>query len=250
MRLTKTSNPALSKKILQRSAERTSSGEAMTVNGTINRTILMLALVVLSASFVWGRFTPQNPGAVQGWLIFGAIGGFIAALVTIFKQKWAPVTAPIYALLEGLFLGGISAIFEAIYSGIVLQAVALTFAVMLTMLALYRSGTIKVTQKFRMGVIAATGGVALFYLFSIILGIFGIQIPMLHSSGPFGIGFSIVVVIIAALNLALDFDFIDKAAQAGAPKHIEWYASFGLMVTLVWLYIEILRLLSLFASND
>jgi len=199
---------------------------------------------------VWGQFSPQNPGATQGWLIFGAIGGFIAALVTIFKQRWAPITAPIYALLQGLFLGGISAFFEAMYPGIVMQAVALTFAVMLAMLALYRSGWIKVTQKFRMGVMAATGGLAMFYLLSIVLGMFNVEIPMLYSSSPIGIGFSIIVVIIAALNLVLDFDFIDRAAQAQAPKHIEWYAAFGLTLTLIWLYIEILRLLSRFASGD
>lgn len=250
MRLTNTSNPALSEKVLQRSAARSSDEGVMTVNGAVNRTLLMLALVVLSASLVWGQFSPQNPGATQGWLIFGAIGGFIAALVTIFKHRWAPITAPIYALLQGLFLGGISAFFEAMYPGIVMQAVALTFAVMLAMLALYRSGWIKVTQKFRMGVMAATGGLAMFYLLSIVLGMFNVEIPMLYSSSPIGIGFSIIVVIIAALNLVLDFDFIDRAAQAQAPKHIEWYAAFGLTLTLIWLYIEILRLLSRFASGD
>lgn len=250
MRFTKTSNPALSEKVLQRSAENTSGEGVMTVNGTIHRTIIMLGLVVLAASYVWGQFTPQNPGAVQGWMIFGAIGGFIVALVTIFKQTWAPISAPIYAVLEGLFLGGLSAVFEAMYPGIVIQAVGLTFAVMFVMLFLYRSGIIKVTQKFRMGVFAATGGLALFYLLTMVLGMFNVEIPMMYSSSPIGIGFSIIVVIIAALNLVLDFDFIDRAATARAPKHIEWYAAFGLMVTLIWLYIEILRLLSRFASSD
>lgn len=250
MRFTNTSNPALSEKVLQRTAENYQAGQGtMTVNGAIHRTLVMLGIVLVTASFVWGQFT-QNPASVQGWMIFGAIGGLITAIVTVFKQEWAPISGPIYAALEGLFLGGISAFFNSMYPGIVMQAVGLTFAVTMVMLMLYRTGVIQVTQKFRMGVFAATGGIALFYLFSFVLSMFGVDLAIMHSSGPFGIIFSIVVVVIAALNLALDFDFIDKAAEARAPKYVEWYAAFGLMVTLIWLYIEILRLLSRFASND
>ena len=254
MRMQSTSNPALSKSVLERSTTSAGSG-VMTVNGALNKTAILLLLVVLSAAYVWNIFYNQfsmeeGVQAVQGWLIFGAIGGFVVALVTIFKKDWAQYTAPVYALLEGLFLGGISAIFEAQYQGIVVMAVGLTFGTLFIMLLAYRAGWIKVTQKFRMGVVAATGGIAFVYFISIILGFFGIQLPMIHGSGFFGIGFSIFVVVIAALNLVLDFDFIEQAAQAGSPKHIEWYSAFGLMVTLVWLYIEILRLLSKIMSSD
>jgi len=171
------------------------------------------------------------------------------ALVTIFKPVWAPVTAPIYALLEGLALGAISAYFQARFPGIVIQAVALTFGVLFALLLAYRSGLIPVTENFRLGIVAATGGIAIFYLVAIGLGFFGIRIPMLHEGSWLGIGFSVFVVIIAALNLVLDFDFIEKGAEQGAPKVMEWYAAFGLIVTLVWLYLEILRLLSKLRSR-
>jgi uncharacterized YccA/Bax inhibitor family protein len=154
------------------------------------------------------------------------------------------VTAPIYAVLEGLFLGGISAIFEMSYPGIVIQAVALTFGTLFCLLAAYKSRLIKVTENFKLGIVAATGAICLIYLVSIIMGFFGASIPMIHSSGPLGIGFSLFVVTIAALNLVLDFDFIERGSEMGAPKYMEWYGAFGLVVTLVWLYIEILRLLS------
>ena len=178
------------------------------------------------------------------WVLVGAIGGFIVAIVTTFKKEWAPVTAPIYAVLEGLFLGGISATFEARFPGIVVQAVALTFGTLFCLLMAYKSRLIQVTQKFLMGVFAATGAIALFYLVSIVLSFFKIQIPFVYGSGIAGIIFSLVVVVIAALNLVLDFDFIENGAEHGAPKYMEWYGAFALMVTLVWLYLEILRLLS------
>jgi uncharacterized YccA/Bax inhibitor family protein len=180
----------------------------------------------------------------------GGIGGFIVALVTIFKKTWAPVTAPIYALLEGLALGGISAIFELRFPGIAIQAVSLTFGTLAVLLLVYRSGVIPVTENFKLGVVAATGGIALFYLATIVLGFFGVHFTTINGSGPIGIGFSIFVVIIASLNLVLDFDFIENAVRAGAPKYMEWYAAFGLMVTLIWLYFEILRLLSKLRSRN
>jgi uncharacterized YccA/Bax inhibitor family protein len=158
-------------------------------------------------------------------------------------------TAPIYALLEGLFLGGISAIFEAQYPGIVIQAVSLTFGTLFCLLLAYRSGIIKVTENFKLGVAAATGGIALIYLATLVLGLFGVRMPFIHESGLIGIGFSLFVVVIAALNLVLDFDFIESGAKSGAPKYMEWYAAFGLMVTLIWLYIEILRLLAKLRSR-
>ncbi len=220
----------------------------MTINGTVLKTGALLMLVVCGAIFTWNRaMATGNPG---GWVAVGAIGGFIVAIVTAFKKDWSPITAPLYAGLEGLFLGGISAIFEMHYPGIVFNAVCLTFGTMFSLLFVYQSGWIKVTENFRMGLFAATGGIMMFYLVAMVLSFFNIQMPLIHSAGPLGIGFSLVVVVIAALNLVLDFDFIENGAAAGAPKYMEWYAAFGLMVTLIWLYIEILRLLSKLQRRD
>ena len=165
-------------------------------------------------------------------------------MITIFKKEWAPVTAPVYAILEGLALGAISAFYQLQFKGIVFQAVGLTFAVLAVMLMLYRTGVIKVTDKFRFMVVAATAAVGVVYLVTIVLGFFGVTVPFIHQSGTIGIVFSLVVVGIASLNLALDFDLISRGSEGGAPKFMEWYAAFGLMVTLIWLYLEILRLLS------
>jgi uncharacterized YccA/Bax inhibitor family protein len=181
--------------------------------------------------------------------MMGAIAGFVVAMVLCFKHNWAPVLAPVYAVLEGLFLGGISAMYAARFGGIVFQAVALTFGTLFALLAAYQAGFIRATEKFKLGIFAATGGIALVYFASIILGFFGVHIPGIFGSGMVGIGFSIVVVVIAALNLVLDFDMIEQGARAGAPKYMEWYGAFGLMVTLVWLYLEILRLLSKLKDN-
>ncbi len=231
----RTSNPALNS-----NAFRLAEGEgAMTINGTVNKTFILLCLAAVSAHWAWGKILEAT-----GLMMLGLIGGFIVALVTIFKKEWAKVTAPVYALLEGLVLGGVSALFEKSYPGIVIQAVALTFATLFSLLVAYRTGIIKPTENFKLGVFAATGGIALLYLATLILGFFKINIPYIYESGLIGIGFSIFVVIIAALNLVLDFDFIEQGSRAGAPKYMEWYAAFGLMVTLVWLYLEILRLLS------
>jgi len=181
--------------------------------------------------------------------LVGAIGGFVVALITIFNKTWSPFTAPVYAILEGLFLGGLSSFMERFYPGIVIQAVALTFGVLFCLLAAYRSGLIKATENFKLGIVAATGSIFLIYMVTFVLGIFGVSIPYIHGSGWIGIGFSMAVVVIAALNLVLDFDFIENGAEAGAPKFMEWYAAFGLVVTLVWLYIEILRLLAKLSSR-
>jgi uncharacterized YccA/Bax inhibitor family protein len=204
----------------------------------------MLILVIATASYTWGLGRSENQAQVIPWIMGGLFGGLAMALLTIFKKQWAAVTAPLYALLEGLFLGGISAYYETAFQGIVVQAVFLTFGTLFALLLAYSSGLIKVTKNFRLGIVAATGGIALVYLASFVLGFFGISIPFIHTSGIIGIGFSVFVVIIAALNLVLDFDFIEHGAEQGAPKFMEWYAAFGLMVTLVWLYLEILRLLS------
>jgi uncharacterized YccA/Bax inhibitor family protein len=224
---------------------------AMTLNGTINKTGLLLVLAVITAAFAWNQVEITEQGMTGGLYVWGGlIGGFILAMVTVFKKEWAPVTAPMYALVEGLFLGGISAVFEARYPGIAFQGVLLTFGTLFALLFAYRSGLIKATENFKLGVVAATGGIALVYLATIVLGFFGVEIPMIHGNGIVGIGFSLFVVVIAALNLVLDFDFIETGVERGAPKYMEWYGAFGLMVTLVWLYIEFLRLLSKLQSRN
>lgn len=228
-------------------------GGAMTLNGTVNKTGLLLLLCVLTAAFAWNQtLTPQgevSPGAGV-YLWGGAIGGLVLALATAFKKTWAPVTAPLYALVEGFFLGAISAIYNAQFQGIVMQAVLLTFGTLFALLFAYRSGLIGATENFKLGVVAATGGIALIYLATIVLRMFDMNIPFIHDSGLVGIGFSLFVVVIAALNLVLDFDFIEHGVEQGAPKYMEWYGAFGLMVTLVWLYVEFLRLLSKLQSRN
>ncbi|HCE58548.1 MAG TPA: hypothetical protein DER09_12145 [Prolixibacteraceae bacterium] len=255
MNLTKSSNPVFKENVFSRDYR--SASEVMTVNGTMNKTAIMLLLVIAAAIFTWNKFfqaIATNPeagaAAVMPWLIVGGIGGLIATLVTVFRPQSAGISAPVYAVFEGLLLGGISAIFEAKFGGIVMRAVLLTLAVFMSMLFLYRSGIIKVTRKLQMGIFAATAGIAVVYLVSFIGGFFGMEFSFLHGNSNFSIGFSLVVVAIAALNLVLDFSFIENAAASGAPKHMEWYGAFGLMVTLIWLYLEILRLLSKLASRD
>jgi uncharacterized YccA/Bax inhibitor family protein len=242
----KTKNPALSSRVLDQlsRAGHAAPGEAMTVEGAINKTALLLFLVVVPATWVWTEvFRAGSADAAAPWMMGGLVGGFIAAMVTVFKKEWAPITAPIYAALEGLAVGGLSAIFEMQYHGIVIQAVALTFATLLCMLVAYRSGLIKVTDKFRMGVVAATGAIALVYFVSMILSFFHVSVPFLFGGGTASIVISLVIVAVAALNLVLDFDFIEQGANAGLPKYAEWYTAFGLIVTLIWLYLELLRLL-------
>lgn len=255
MNIGRSSNPVLSKSAFNTQTYTTSYSEVMTLNGTLNKSIAMLLLVVVGALYTWKMFFGASTieagmALVYRWMLIGGIGGFIFSLITIFKKSWSYITAPIYAILEGLFLGAISAFFEARFPGLVMQAIALTFGTLFIMLIGYKTGVIKVTQKFRAGIIAATGAVALVYLISIIFSLFGASNLIIHSNGMLGIGISLVIVVIAALNLVLDFDFIAKGSQAGLPKYMEWYAAFGLMLTLVWLYIEILRLLSKFASRD
>jgi uncharacterized YccA/Bax inhibitor family protein len=241
--LIKTSNPALNVNSFR--VDGAVSGEAMTLTGTVNKTGILLICVVATAAWSWSRFFHDRASeTVLPMVGIGAIGGFIFALVTIFKKEWSPVTAPIYSLLEGLALGGISAMFELRYPGIAIQAVGLTFGTLLALLIAYHSGLIRVTEKFKLGVVAATGGIAVFYLIEFVLGFFGVHFAAINGSGLLGIGFSVVVVIVAALNLILDFDFIESGVAAGAPKYMEWYGAFGLMVTLIWLYLEILRLLA------
>ena len=226
------------------------SANAMTLNGTVNKTGILLLLTVLTSAFAWSQTMVETPEGMQvapGAMVYmlgGAIGGLVLALITAFKKEWSPVTAPLYALVEGFFLGAISAMYNHMNEGIVMQAVMLTFGTLFALLFAYRSGLIKATENFKLGVVAATGGIFLIYLASFVLGLFGVNVPYIHESGIIGIGFSLFVVVVAALNLVLDFDFIESGVEAGAPKYMEWYGAFGLMVTLVWLYIEFLRLLA------
>ncbi|MCE9520793.1 MAG: Bax inhibitor-1/YccA family protein [Verrucomicrobia bacterium] len=239
-------NPALSVKAFSESV--TGNDQPMTVQGAVNKCAILLALVCVPGFFVWQK-AMATPGSATPWVWGGLITGLVLCLITCFKREWSPVTAPLYAIAEGLALGGISAMYEMQFNGIVTQAVLLTVGTLLAMLALYTMRIIQPTQKFMLGVFAATAGIALTYLIGMVLSLFGVKMGFLYGNGLFGIGFSIVVVIVAALNLILDFATIEQGAQNRAPKYMEWYAAFGLLVTLVWLYLEILRLLSKFASR-
>lgn len=223
--------------------------ETMTVGGTATKTAILLLLVLISSLFVWWLFAEGNFALVQILILVGVIGGLVVALITVFRPQWASATAPVYAILEGLFLGGISVVFEILYPGILFQAVALTFGVFALILLLYRAEILRATPRFAKGIIAATGAIFLVYLISLILSLFGVTSFLFTSSHPVSIGFSVLVVAIAALNFVLDFGFIEEGANRGAPKHLEWYAAFGLLVTLVWLYIEVLRLLAKLRSR-
>lgn len=226
--------------------ERAAFGEAMTVQGAVAKTGILMLLTLLTAGWTWLKFFQSggNPDVVNGWMMGGLFGGFILAMVTIFKKEWAPVTAIFYALAEGLFLGGISAMFEVRFPGIAVQATMLTFGTLGAMLVAYRSGYVQATESFKLGVVAATGGIAIVYFVAIILSFFGVSLSFIYEGGPLGIAFSLFVVAIAALNLVLDFDLIEQSAHHQLPKYMEWYCGFAMMVTLIWLYIEFLRLLS------
>lgn len=246
-----TANPALRSGAFTQYGRAALAQGTMSIQGTVNKTLLLLLLVFLTASWTWNIFFKTgNPSAVAPLLVVGAIGGLIVGLVTVFKPSWAAATAPIYALLEGLVIGGVSSFAEAQFPGIVVQAVGLTFGTCLILLLAYKSGLIRATEKFKLGVVAATGGIMLVYLISFILSLFKVGVPLIYGSGLVGIGFSLVVCVIAALNLVLDFDLIESSAAQGAPKFMEWYGAFALMVTLIWLYLEIIRLLAKLRSRD
>ncbi len=247
--LMRSSNPTLNDRIFRGLPY--ASGETMTLEGTVNKTGILLLCAMATAAWTWHLFMQAQSAAVVMPLFWvGTIGGFIFALITSFKMSWAPVTAPIYALLEGLALGGISAILQVRFPGIPMEAVCLTFGTLLVLLLLYRSRIIRVTQRFRLGVVAATGAIFLFYLMEMVLGFFHINFAVVNGSGPIGIGISLIIVGVAALNLILDFDFIERGGASGAPKYMEWYGGFALMVTLVWLYLEMLRLLTKLQRRD
>lgn len=222
--------------------ERILDAEPMTVNGAINKTFILFALLLAGSFVVWSAFVQGYADKASMFMTVGAIAGFIAAIAYMFSRS--TILAWIYAVCEGLFIGGFSAMLEKAYPGIVIQAVSGTFAALFSMLFLYRIGAIKCSEKFRSVVIISTMSIAGIYLVDVIGMFFGMHVPAINTSSPIGIGFSVFVVIMASLNLIIDFDFIEQGAQRMMPKNFEWYGAFGLMVTLVWLYIEMLRLLA------
>ena len=235
-------NPALNSKIFTSAIQ--DGSETMTIGGTVNKTAMSLLLLMATASYTWTNPSP-------GLMILGIFGGLIMAIITIIKKTWAPYTVSGYALLKGLALGGISQFFEMQYPGIVSQAVFLTLGILAALLLVYKTGLIKPTENFKLGVFAATGGIAIMYLISWIMSMFGSGMSILNPNNTslLSIGISLFVVVIASLNLVLDFDFIEEGAEKGAPKYMEWYGAFGLLVTLIWLYLEILRLLAKLQSR-
>jgi len=235
-------NPALQAKTFA-NLENTSS-QVMTLNGTVNKTAISLLLLMSSAYYTFSN-------EITSMIFVGFIGGFILALVTMFKKHLAPYTVPIYALLEGLALGGLSSMYNQLYQGIVPQAVFLTFGILFSLLFAYKTKIIQPSENFKLGIFAATGGIGVVYLISFVMSFFGsgLSIMNFNNGSLMSIGFSFFVVIIASLNLVLDFDFIEQGAEVGAPKYMEWYGAFGLLVTLIWLYIEVLRLLSKLQSR-
>ena len=244
----RTANPTLNDKVFA-NAPAAVGGQVMTLQGAVNKTFILALLLVISGGFSW-QFVQANP-QLSGMLSIGsALVGFVLVMASSFKPTWSPVVAPAYGLVEGVFVGVISARYSALHDGIVLQAALLTLGILFALLFAYQSRLIKATENFKLGLVAATGGIAIVYLAGIVLSFFGIQIPLIHQSGLVGIGFSLVVVAIAALNLVLDFDFIENGVAQGAPKYMEWQSALGLLVTIVWLYIEMLRLLSKLRSRD
>jgi len=239
-------NPVLKDEVFRRE-QSFAVGETMSMQGTIHKSISAVALCFLSALLTW-QYAAQSP-AIQGIITLSLIGGLILYFITLFKKSWSPVTVPLYSIAEGAVLGGVSLAFEARFPGIVFNTVLLTFGVLFTMLTVYRLGWIKVTNKLRIGIISAGGAIALIYIVDMIMHFFGHGVPYIHQSTNIGIGFSLVVVAIASMFLLLDFDFIERAVQARSPKYMEWFGAFGLLVTLVWLYLEILTLLAKLQSR-
>jgi uncharacterized YccA/Bax inhibitor family protein len=237
-------NPALSKRTFNNL--KSTTGEVMTLDGTVNKTAMSLAILLFAAYYTYSN-------AIMDYVLIGLIGGFIVALVTIFKKEWSPITVPIYAVLEGLYLGGVSKIFGNMFEpGIVPQAICLTLGILIALLFAYKTKIIKVTENFKLGVFAATAGILVVYLISILMSAFGGRgLPIMDptNTSMISIGFSLFVVGIASLNLVMDFDFIEQGVENGAPKYMEWYGAFGLLMTLIWLYLEILKLLAKTSSR-
>ena len=248
-------NPVLSEKIFKTNQATSASTGTMTVKGTATKSLVLILMILAGAMYTWKiAYEAINPASLQPWMWGGVIGGFVVAMIISFKPIWAQYLAPIYAVLEGLFLGAISAVFSQAFAatapGIVMNATLLTILTAVVMLIIYRTNLIKVDGKFAKIMTIAIGAIALYYIVSMVLSLFGVNLTMLHNSGPLSIGISLVIIGVAAFSLLMDYEFIVRASESGAPKYMEWYGAFGLMVTLIWLYIEILRLLSKFASRD
>lgn len=249
----RTSNPALGESALRRLQSRAgvgTGGRTMTVGGTAVKALVLLAVAAVSAAFVWSAYFGGRQDAAAGAVMVGAAGGLVVGLVTCFVPRVAPWTAPLYAVLEGMLLGGVSAMFEQQYQGLPMQAVGLTFGTLFVLLGAYATGIVRATDRFRAGITAATLGIAVYYLISFAGSFFGFTLPLIHDNGWMGIGFSLVVTAVAALNYVLDFDFVERGARAGLDRRMEWYGAFGLLVTTVWLYLELLRLLGKLRSRD
>tara|TARA_B110000858_G_C17685507_1_gene418693 strand:+ start:145 stop:876 length:732 start_codon:yes stop_codon:yes gene_type:complete len=240
----KSGNPALSKKTFENL--RTTSDGVMTLDGAVNKTAISMGILLLAAYYTYSN-------AIMDYILIGFIGGFIVAIITIFKKEWSPTTVPIYAVLEGLALGGVSKMYaDAFEAGIVPQAIMLTLGILFALLFAYKAKIIQATENFKLGVFAATAGIGIVYLVSFLMSLFGGGgLPVMDptNASMLSIGFSLFVVVIASLNLVMDFDFIEQGAANGAPKYMEWYGAFGLLVTLIWLYLEILRLLAKLSSR-
>jgi uncharacterized YccA/Bax inhibitor family protein len=254
MAIFKSGNPTLTQKMFDKSMHIEANMQGtMSVRGAVNKFGFLMLMVVAGAAYNWHLFEQGQPSLVYTLMITGAIGGLVAALAITFKPNWAGYLAPLYGLLEGLFIGGISAIINAQfaekYPGLIMQAVGLTFGVAIAMFLLYNFRVIKATEKFKSVIIGATLGIAVFYLLTMLLRLFGVTVSFMYDSSMLSIGISLFIVAIAALNLIMDFDMIEQGAERGAPKFMEWYGAFGLLVTMVWLYMEILRLLSKLGSN-
>jgi len=245
MALYKSKNPALSTEVFTKAKRVDESSEVMTINGTVNKAALLGLMVLTSSLITWNLYQEtQDFLLIKPYVIGGSIAAFIVALVIIFNNTTAPYLSPIYCGLKGLALGGLSAFMEAKFPGIVLQSVILTFGILFSLLTIYRLGIIKATENFKLIVASATAGIAIYYIASLAGGFFGFELPYIHDNSTGGIIFSLFVVVIASLNLVVDFDFIEKGAESKSPKYMEWYAAFGLMITIIWLYLEILRLLA------
>jgi len=254
MAIFKSGNPTLTQKMFDKSATIEADMQGtMSVRGTINKFGFLMIMIIAGAAYNWHLFEDGNRGLMTTLMMVGIFGGLIAAIAISFKPNWAGYLAPLYGLLEGLFIGGISAILNAAfaekYPGLIMQAVGLTFGVAIAMFLLYNFRIIRATEKFKSVIFTATLGIGIFYLLTMVLRLFGVNVGFMYDSSLLSIGISLFIVAIAALNLILDFDMIEQGAERGAPKFMEWYGAFGLLVTLVWLYLEILRLLSKLGSN-
>lgn len=247
-------NPVLSEKIFKTNQATSANTGTMTVKGTATKSLVLILMILAGAMYTWKiAYEAINPASLQPWMWGGVIGGFVVAMIISFKPIWAQYLAPIYAVLEGLFLGAISAVFSQAFAatapGIVMNATLLTILTAVVMLIIYRTNLIKVDGKFARIMTIAIGAIALYYIVSMVLSLFGVNLTMLHNSGPLSIGISLVIIGVAAFSLLMDYEFIVRASESGAPKYMEWYGAFGLMVTLVWLYLEILKILAKFAGN-